>query len=323
MRIQVIVNQRARLVENLKQLSVMKNLLGRQLAALTFTSSARQALELIRSAPPSDIDTVIMVGGDGTINGILDGLVESAIALGVVPSGTANDLAAVCALPKDITAACKVILQRQIRAVDLIAVNGRHFVTGGGFGLPATVAAKANNLKNRQRAGHIFQPLLGDGIYVMSALAALFNDSQKQMPLTVGWQRNTLTRDCLSLTIANQSLLGGHFRLSPGAANDDGLFDVCLIENSHRRLAAYVTLAQTLVGTHVRLPSVTNWRSRELTVRSPTPLSFFADGELLASAQVFSFRILPQSLNLIVPTSQRSATLGSVAERDGHAFNNE
>jgi diacylglycerol kinase family enzyme len=118
-------------------------------------------------------------------------------------------------------------------------------------------------------------------------------------------------------------LLGGHFRLSPGAANDDGLFDVCLIENSHRRLAAYAALAQTLGGTHLRLPSVTNWRSRELVVRSPTPLDFFADGELLTSGKEFSFTILPQSLKLIVPTSQRSETLGGVAERHCHGINNQ
>jgi YegS/Rv2252/BmrU family lipid kinase len=301
----------------------MKNLLREHLAALTFTSSARQALELVRSAPASHIDTVVMVGGDGTINGILDGLVGSPTALGILPSGTANDLAAGCAFPKDIAAACAVILRRQFRAVDLIAVNGRYFVTGGGFGLPAAVAARANNLKNRPRAGQIFQRLLGDELYVTSALAALFNYSQKQLPLAVRWERNTLTRDCLSLTIANQSLLGGHFRLSPGAANDDGLFDVCLIENSHRRLAAYAALAQTLGGTHLRLPSVTNWRSRELVVRSPTPLDFFADGELLTSGKEFSFTILPQSLKLIVPTSQRSETLGGVAERHCHGINNQ
>jgi diacylglycerol kinase family enzyme len=188
MRIQVIVNQRARLAQDLKTLSAMKNLLREHLAALTFTSSARQALELVRSAPASHIDTVVMVGGDGTINGILDGLVGSPTALGILPSGTANDLAAGCAFPKDIAAACAVILRRQFRAVDLIAVNGRYFVTGGGFGLPAAVAARANNLKNRPRAGQIFQRLLGDELYVTSALAALFNYSQKQLPLAVRWE---------------------------------------------------------------------------------------------------------------------------------------
>ena len=122
MKIQVIVNPRAKLARDNRALFLMKEKLGAHLAGVTITSTPGQAFDIVQQAGVNHIDTLVVVGGDGTLNSALKGLVGSPMGLAIVPSGTANDLASFYGLPSDVATACDVILERRLKPIDVIVV---------------------------------------------------------------------------------------------------------------------------------------------------------------------------------------------------------
>jgi diacylglycerol kinase (ATP) len=304
MTIQVILNSHAKLAQDEKALTTIREKFGGRLHAITKTVCTQDAIDVTRRAARNNIDTLVVVGGDGTVNGVLDGIAGTAMALGIMPNGTANDLSSLYDLPTDVARASDVILRRRLQAVDLIGINGSYFVTGGGLGLPAKVAATANAVKLHNGAGKMLHGLLGSKLYVMSAISTLLEKVPPGVPLAISWDRGSLAVDSLSLMISNQKFVGRHFYVSPRAVNNDSFFDVCLIENSRSRFQIAATLMRAVRGSHTSLRSVTSWRAQELVVRAEKPLPFFADGEHLQTAEVFIVKIFPKSLNLIVPAGE-------------------
>lgn len=322
MAIHVIVNANAPLARNERALTLVSEKFGDQLHAITKTACAQEAVNIARCVASRNIDTLVVVGGDGTVNSVLSAVAGTNMALGIVPNGTANDLSSLFALPTDIATACDVIRRRRLQTVDLIEVNSRYFVTGGGLGLPARVAAMANALKLHNGSGRTLHGLLGSKLYVASAVSALLAKGCEASSIAIFGGHGWLVADALSLTISNQPFVGRHFYVSPGADNNDGLFDVCLIEKSRHRLQSATTLARVLRGSHAHLPRVRTWRGEELIVRAEKSLPFFADGEHLEDANVFSIKILPKSLNLIVPEDNGHLENIPVRQRNDHAFGN-
>lgn len=322
MKIAVIVNARAKLARSQTGLATIKTTFGGLLHSLDRTASAHDAIDVVRRAARDEVDTVVVVGGDGSINSVLDVLAGTKIALGIIPNGTANDLCTLHKLPSRLSTACDVILRRQVRAVDLVSINGRHFVTGGGLGLPAAVAARANEIKRRGGLAKMARVVLGSELYLASTVPALLSNHRPGVRLTIQSDQGPLEVDSLALMINNQPFVGRHFYLAPLAANDDSQFDVCLVENPRSRIELAATLLQVLHGSHVNLPSVTSWRAEELHVRVREPLPFYADGEHLGTHTQFALRIVPQSLNLIVPGDQGRLASRAICRTDnpGNGF---
>jgi len=232
---------------------------------------------------------------------VLNVLVGAEVALGILPMGTANDLAALYQIPTDLGNACQVILKRQVRLADLIRVNGRHYITAGGVGLPSKIAQFANAAKQRGEMGRGIFRRLGSKLYFFAALYALLRERPQHDRLRIRWNGGFLSTHSLSLMVSNQPFAGKYFFMSPEASNDDGLFDVCLIENSDRRTGTFSTFLKVLAGRHVDSQGVKLWRAAELIVDAERPLPFFGDGELISRASHLRIKILPGAVNVIVP----------------------
>ncbi|HEB29626.1 hypothetical protein LCGC14_3070530 [marine sediment metagenome] len=95
-------------------------------------------------------------GGDWSVNEVLNGIMGSDVAIGIIPTGTANDLASYYRLPCNIEKACDIILKRRIHRADLILVNNRYFITAGGLGFSSEVANIVNTIKNQPFLGKNF-----------------------------------------------------------------------------------------------------------------------------------------------------------------------
>jgi diacylglycerol kinase (ATP) len=322
MTIQVIVNSHSKLAQDEKALTIIREKFGDHLHAITKTVCTQDAIDVTRRAARNNIDTLVVVGGDGTVNSVLDGIAGTAIALGIIPNGTANDLSSLYDLPTQVARACDVILRRRLQAVDLISINGRYFVTGGGLGLPAKVAATANAVKLHNGPGKMLHGLLGSKLYVTSAISALAGRDYGETPLAIRWDRGSIMANALSLTISNQPFVGKHFYISPRATNNDGQFDVCLIENSRSRVQIATTLMRALRGSHISLSSVTSWRTHKLVIRAEKPLPFFADGEHLQTTDVFTVKIFPKWLHLIVRADETQPEGHAFQERNDHGLYN-
>jgi YegS/Rv2252/BmrU family lipid kinase len=266
-------------------------------------SSPGQARALACQAVRDRFDIVVAAGGDGTVNEVVNGLAGSSVALGIIPAGTANDLAWQYGLPRNAEKACGVILGRHLHRADLIRANDRFFISTGGLGLPAEAAQIANRLKSRRGLIRLLARLLSSKIYIFAAVWAVLFRPRCQNFIKIQSPGECRLFDIFSLTVSNQPCVGRNFRVCPGAANDDGELDVCLIENSRSRLEKLSILWKVMAGRHTDLPSVRLWRAAQLAVEAESPQSFLGDGEVGPESRSFQFRVMPRAISVIIPES--------------------
>ena len=265
------------------------------------TAYPQHATDIARQAVEENVDTIVAVGGDGTVNEVLNGIVGTDVVLGIIPTGTANDLASLYHIQTNVAKACDIILERRLHRADVIGVNGWYYLTTGGVGLPCEVASIANTIKRSGMIGKRLTQILGSKLYILAVLCALVKKNTRRNLLTLPWNGCSIRVDALSFMMNNQSFLGKKFLMSPGAVNDDGMFDICLIENSKSRVQILSLLIQVRTGRHIYSPSVKTWRAGELVVDAENPLTFFGDGEIFQKVSVFKIKIFPRALNVIVP----------------------
>jgi diacylglycerol kinase (ATP) len=269
------------------------------------TTSPEEARAEALLARRGKYDAVITVGGDGTHHWVLDALQGGETPLGLIPLGTANDLAAEHMIPKDVEEACRIIREGGLKDVDLVRTHGKVFATAGGMGLCTDVALGVCEARKRSRLFKAFMRLVGGLIYQLYLVfTVLFSRRLGYTYLVEGEDGKTREVRGYMALVMNQAFLGQNFHAVPGAENDDGLFDVLLIKNIGRRferLALLATVAKTLKGEHLLLPDIEVVRARRLAIRTPDPVAFFADGELVGRSAAFEFEVLPDALPLCVP----------------------
>jgi len=267
---------------------------------IRYTYFPGHATDLARKAVQEANHTIVALGGDGTINEVLNGMVHSDSVLGIIPSGTANDLASYYQIPRNLEQACDVLLRRKVRQADVVQVNDRFYLTAGGLGFPSEVAALANVIKNRGWFGILLGKILSHQIYLLALLVAIFKTEHHRL-VKVTYQNQLMKCDILSLMINNQPFLGKKFLMAPGAINNDGLLDICLIKNSKTRAQILFILTKVLNGSHIHSPSVLSWQTDFLTIETKHPRVFLNDGEIMEESDKFEVRILPRALSVIVP----------------------
>ncbi len=258
------------------------------------------ATEIARRAVREGVDRIVIAGGDGTIHEVINGMIGSAVRLAVIPAGTANDLASYFSSLTDVGSACDAIQNGTVRPTDVIQVNDRYYITAGGVGFPSEVASLANAIKTKTRTGRLLARLFSSLFYCAAALLAILVRARHNI-VRINSNGSDITSDIFSLTISNQPFLGKKFRVSPGAANDDGRMDVCLIPNSKTGLGALAVVLKVIAGRHVLSPKVKTWRADRLELQSRQALPFLADGELNLKATKFTIQVHPRMVNMIVP----------------------
>ena len=220
-------------------------------ARLEITRRPGDAEELAADAVRHGHDRVITVGGDGTVQEVVNGLLSASepASMGVVPLGSGNDLARSLALPAELATAWRTAIGHATRRIDVArARNGagaeRWFASAGGIGFDAQVAAAMADRSGWQagRAG-----------YLLTTLTELRRFENRRIRLTVDGQ--TETGDMLFVAIANGAYYGGGMRIAPGALVDDGLLDVCVVGDISR-LTVLRQLPNLYRGTHVNHAAV-------------------------------------------------------------------
>ncbi len=251
-----------------------------------YTKAPGHAIELAQTAKEK-FECVVAVGGDGTLNEVVNGLGQSGCTLGLLPVGSGNDFARAVSLETKLDVALNKLLRGRIRAVDLGKVNERYFHNGVGVGFDAHVVHTSLKVKR----------LRGNAIYLYSVLRTLF----KYRPVSLAMQFNnqTHTNDYFMVTVGNGMSLGGGFLLTPDAQIDDGLFDLCLIQNMPMP-SVLRNLLKVYSGKHKEDPRVEIVRTENLKIQSEEPFAVHVDGELLGmDLTALNVEIIPRALNII------------------------
>src|SRR3954471_6905587 len=246
--------------------------IGRLLDAdVCLTSKPGSAARLARTAIRKGAGLIVAAGGDGTLNGVINGIAENAedVRVGLIPLGTGNDFARTLGLPTDLEAAIEVVRSGETRAVDLVRVTSdkvRYFinVSAGGF----------SGLVNEKLTPEL-KKTWGPLAYLRSAAAAL--PELRAYRTTLAFDNaESLTMELYNVVVANGRYVAGGTLIAPEASIDDGLLDVVLIPQNPAADLALVA-AQVLVGSHLTSEGVVFRRAAKVAVRSTPGMWFNVD----------------------------------------------
>ena len=259
---------------------------GLHVAVETFKSPSEVAADII--ARKDDVDCVIVCGGDGTMSAAAPGIIETKLPMGILPMGTANDLARTLGIPEDLSKAAEIIVKGKTRGIDLGSVNGHLFFNVASIGLSVELARNLCG-ETKRRWGRF-----GYAIAACRALASA-------RPFSA-WirEKDEVTRvKTMQIAVGNGRHYGGGNIVEKDAAIDDGHLDLYSLEvQSVWKLAAMMPAFRA--GLHGAWREVRTARCLEfdITTREPRPVN--TDGELVTFTPAH-FRVHPQAVTVYTP----------------------
>ena len=267
------------------------------------------------AAKAGGVAKVVILGGDGTINEFLSGISDySRICLGIVPTGSGNDMARGLELPGEKEILARIVDGRMRRRMDVGTVKFEKpakgqasaepdrvgadtvFAVSCGFGFDAAVCEQAIRSRVKKALNSIG---LGTLSYGAIALQQLY--SVKDAPCTIETiEGKTYSFDRILLAaMMNLQYQGGGYRFAPDAKIDDGLLNVSVISalSVPKKLVAFQAAA---TGKHYDLKEVTHFRTAGLTIRMGAPRWVHTDGEVTTMTEGITVGIIPRALALMV-----------------------
>jgi len=263
------------------------------------TESLGHATELAKSAAKKGYELVVSVGGDGTINEIVNGLYDSGsirdVMLGIISTGTGSDYIRSVGLPCQFKEACQRLVNPRKLLVDLgvaeYTSNGRNgkrlFVNCAGLGFDAEIV-KATTQR--------FKAWGGKPSYLAGLLTTFLLYHNRKVSLRVDGK--TEDKKVCTILVSNGKYAGGSMLVAPHADPTDGFLDVLIIEELSKPDLLW-SLPRIYRGTHLTHPKVTLEKARDVYIQSMQQASLQADGELLGETPV-RFQVLPAILNLAI-----------------------
>ena len=237
---------------------------------------------------------VIVVGGDGTVNEVVNGLLITGrrVPLGIVAAGSGNDYAwNTLKLPKEPDAAIERAFHGQLISADAGIVNGQYFANSFSVGIDADIAVAASQMKKI--------PFMSGGrLYYTTTVKQLLFGYHRCPRLTFSLTDETYKSEpdkrYVLLAVTNGPTYGAGFRINPQADHVDGYFDVCAIDYTPL-LRALTLLPVVKKGEHGAEPEVKFYRAKTVCIESKRLVNMQIDGET-TSATRFEAEVLPGAL---------------------------
>ncbi len=254
---------------------------------VSFTERVGHAYMLAKAAVKEDYHYIVAVGGDGTVNELAKALVNTSVILGIIPFGSGNGLARSLNIPMNIKEAVKVINRLQTTTIDSGLLNEDPFFNVAGLGFDAHISyVFASNAK---------RGLLG---YVKSTLKELTN--YKLNTYTIQIDNKTIKEKAFIVSVANSSQYGNEAHIAPRADLKDGLLDVVIV----KKFPWYVFLSLVIRmfnKTADKSKYVESYQGKIIEIKRGQDGAIHLDGEPKRMDGTLNIRIVPQSIQVIVP----------------------
>jgi diacylglycerol kinase (ATP) len=232
------------------------------------------------------VDRIVVGGGDGTLNALLDALIEKGLPLGILPLGTANDLARTLDLPGELAEAAAVVAEARTRQIDVGCINGKHFFNVASLGLSIQVTRELTP-ETKRRWGVLGYPL------------ALWRAIRKRR-----WFRADIRCDqersrlhSIQIWIGNGRHFGGGMTVAADARIDDGMLD--LVSLAPRSLWELILSSPGLRWGHHDDRRVRHWRGTEIEIHTRRPMPINTDGEVTTQTPA-RVGIVPKAISVYV-----------------------
>lgn len=259
---------------------------------IEITKYPLHAIELASSAIKKGFRNIIAVGGDGTINEVVNGIINSGkqnkVKLGIIPEGGGNDFAKNFKIGNKIKEDIEIILRGTTRCIDVGSIENKYFINALGIGFDASVAQYAAGINY----------LNGLPRYFLALIKAALKLKNHHLFLKVNGR--LLDLSTLLVSVGNGLSTGGGFLLTPEAKVDDGKFDVCIIKAvTLGRIPKILT--KVLKASHQSLPEVEIIQTDKIEICSDKVVPIYYDGELPELKDPYNIKIQlhPKMINLI------------------------
>ena len=265
-------------------------------AQFVMTNTAVELESSAQTAISQGQRVLFAMGGDGTFQVLANAAFGAEVLLGVLPVGGGNDFAAALGLPDDPVKAAEASLRGKPRFVDLVRVRiaegrTRLYAGGGGIGLDAEAARYASGA---------YRWLPGRLRYIASALRALVGFVPIEVRIDFpGSDLTSWEAKALLVAVLNSPTYGAGLRLAPGAALDDGLLEIVMIEDIGT--LGILRLVPQLMGSgELRTSRVKRWRMNQVRLTTLKPSVFHGDGEIFGSTPV-EIEVVPGAVKVLAP----------------------
>ncbi len=269
---------------------------------LLITEKPGHGIKLAEQAGEKGCETVIAVGGDGTANEVINGLMNAAnnkkiiSKLAILPVGRGNDFSYGMGVPQDLKSACKILVEGQSRKIDIGFVKGgdypqgRYFGNGVGIGFDTVVGFEAAKLPSY---------ITGMPAYLLAALKTIslyFNAPLLRIEI----DGKVIEQACLLVSLMNGKRMGGTFMFAPDSAPDDGLLNLCIVEQVSR-LGVLSLFPKVMSGTQRDHPAIKMPKGEKIKIEAINgSLPVHADGETICeAAKSLEVSILKKKLEIV------------------------
>lgn len=270
---------------------------------LEITQCKGDEISIARDGIRKGFKLIAALGGDGTVNQVVNGIMGSVgavrgqplPALGIIPAGTGSDLVKTLNIPVKTEDAVAVLLNGREHLIDIGEIKGkawkesRYFINIAGIGIDAVT------VKELEYAKTIFKGKL-------AYFYALFRALKKYRGLTLKIKVKDINISVLAYltAVANGRFFGSGFKITPDADISDGLFDVCIVEKVGI-IKTLLNLTKVIKGSHAKIPEVKMYRGDNIIISSDSPMPVEIDGEVGGDDTEFSFKINSKALKVMIP----------------------
>jgi len=264
------------------------------------TEKPGHAVDLVKQYVSKDTYRVYSVGGDGTLNEVLNGIAGSDSSLAVIPAGSGNDFvkslvnySPLYLSQKD--EAKSVLLEKlahgQEKLADIGRINDRYFINISSIGFDAEVVYNTNRIKKLPLVTGIFA-------YILGVFSTLISYSKNILRISI--DNNSIETDTLLVAVANGRYYGGGMQPAPAASIYDGIFDICLIKGVGR-LRILKFFPKFIKGRHSDVKEVSFHRSKQVKIYSNHKVALNVDGEVSMVDGEIDFEIIPGGIKVVIP----------------------
>lgn len=254
---------------------------------IEYTEYAHHATKLAKDAAQKGYDIVVAIGGDGSINEIALGLINSNTALAIIPNGSGNGLAHYLKIPLNVQKAIEIINDLNITPIDTATINEKLFVSIAGLGFDALVADNFAKSKTR-----------GFLSYLKIIIKNYFTYRRKSYILYV--DNKTIEKKAMMISLANSNQFGYDTIIAPNAIINDGLLDVCIIDKipffEVGLLSLLLFLRKIEVSKHVDII-----KCKEIVIQQNKKRVIHVDGDPMHFEKRLHIKVNPLSLKVVVP----------------------
>jgi len=259
-------------------------------APVVFTEGPGDATRLARGGLARGARHIIAVGGDGTVNEVAQGLINSPAAMGIIPKGSGNGLARHLGIPVRFDDALKCLFTTQTIAIDTFRLNGKLSLNVSGIGFDGYVAELFGT--NKQRGFQGYTRLVLNEFRDFTEFDAEIHTPQI-----------AINKKAFVIAIANSSQYGNNAKIAPAASVCDQLLDISVLKKFPPYRIDFIY--SFFAGTIDRSAYCETIQIRDATITLAKPMHYHVDGEPAGKADRFTIELNPHSLNMLAPCDKK------------------